>query len=90
MLIAICYFVVYSFFSAPTAVPKVSDEVKEQLSVEEQISQISFYLPSDLTTMFSLDSGNIIKYQILVIGQVSNQQFREGKSYIDTYVFVLW
>jgi len=46
--------------------------------VEEQISQISFYLPSDITTMFSLDSGNIIKYQILVIGQVSNQQFREG------------
>jgi len=40
--------------------------------------------------MFSLDSGNIIKYQILVIGQVSNQQFREGKSYIDMYVFVLW
>ncbi|KAF6031434.1 PTPRQ [Bugula neritina] len=65
--------------STPTAVPKVSNEVKEQLSVEEQISQISFYLPSDLTTMFSLDSGNIIKYQILVIGQVSNQQFREDK-----------
>ncbi|KAF6031430.1 hypothetical protein EB796_010255 [Bugula neritina] len=65
--------------STPTAVPKVSDEVKEKLSVEEQISQISFYLPSDLTTMFSLDSGNIIKYQILVIGQVSNQQFREDK-----------
>jgi len=78
------------FFSAPTAVPEVSDAVKEQLSADEQISQISFYLPSDVTTMFSLDSGNIIKYQILVIGQVSNQQFREGKSYIDTYVFVLW
>jgi len=39
--------------------------------------------------MFSLDSGNIIKYQILVIGQISNKQFREGKSYIDTYVFGL-
>jgi len=77
-------------FSAPKAVPEVSDAVKEQLNVEEQKGQISFYLPSDVTTMFSLDSGNIIKYQILVIGQVSNQKFREGKSYIDMYVFVLW
>jgi len=90
MLIAICYFSVYSFFSAPTAVPKVFDAVKRQLSVNEQISQISFYLPSDVTTMFCLDSGNIIKYQILVVGLASNPQFREGKIYIDTYVFVLW
>jgi len=76
--------VVFGFFnilfSAPTAVSKVSDAVKEQLGVEEKISQISFYLPSDVMTMFSLDSGNIINYQILVIGQISNQQFREGKS----------
>ena len=62
-------------------VPSISREKREKWLIEDGTTktEIKFNLPTDFAEIFPPENGEIIAYQIYVIGKSSNEDIRKSK-----------
>ena len=66
---------------AAVRVPNLSEDKRSKWEIKDgtTLTQIRFNLPTDFADLFPPENGEIEFYQIYVLGNSSNEEFRKGK-----------